>query len=163
MVEKCQSIEELSIGGCYKLTSTGFGKVLPFLKNVRTLNVAHNSQLDDACFRDIAKSCPLLEKLNLQRTRVTQTGVLSILELAAKLTSLDLSHCRKIGDSVMKTLLKEKPPHVTLTTYSEYDIYDNLDSNDSDFSDHFLSESDDGDFDDEDYNEDWDDDDYLLS
>ncbi|KAI9094827.1 hypothetical protein DFS34DRAFT_224593 [Phlyctochytrium arcticum] len=78
IVEKCKSLDDLSIAMCDKITSTGFGKILPYLTNVRKLNIADIAKLDDDYLRDIAKMCPLLENLDVWRTSVTRTGISSI-------------------------------------------------------------------------------------
>ncbi|KAI9088830.1 hypothetical protein DFS34DRAFT_268007 [Phlyctochytrium arcticum] len=159
MVGKCRSLEELSIASCEQISSQGLGKVLLSLTNLRKLDVAGVYKLDDDCFRDIAKMCPLLEDLDLWSTSVTRTGVSSVMELAPKLATLNLSQSSKIDDSEMDAIMNAKPPHVKITHYNHHDIY-KLDSNSaysqySDGDENLFDDDDDYYY--EDYNEDWND------
>ncbi|KAI9091279.1 hypothetical protein DFS34DRAFT_670255 [Phlyctochytrium arcticum] len=115
IVEKCGSLEELDLSGCHKITPKGIVKILPFLKNVRKLDV-RALPINDNCLYDIAKMCPLLEDLDLWGTRVTRTGVSSMMKGATKLTPLNLSQSRIISSSDMEAIKKDKPPHLTITT-----------------------------------------------
>ncbi|KAI9094308.1 hypothetical protein DFS34DRAFT_628914, partial [Phlyctochytrium arcticum] len=117
ILEKCRSLEELSIAGCSKITSEGFVKVLPFLKNLRKLNVSCTLLISDDSLCEIAKMCPLLEDLDLERTEITRTGVSSIIALASNLTALDLSECYAIEDLEMIAIMKEKPSHLKITNF----------------------------------------------
>ncbi|KAI9094857.1 hypothetical protein DFS34DRAFT_225778 [Phlyctochytrium arcticum] len=120
IVRNCKSLEELSIEDCWEITSQGLGLMLPFLKNLRRLNVA-TVHLDDDCFRNIAKTCPLLEDLDLSSTDITRAGVSSIMELATSLRSLNLWECSKITSSELEAIMNEKPPHVKIPPYLPYD------------------------------------------
>ncbi|KAI9094386.1 hypothetical protein DFS34DRAFT_247819 [Phlyctochytrium arcticum] len=123
IVEKCRSLEELSITTCDNITSTGIINILPFLKNLRQLDRFDVLNLGDDCLGDIARMCPLLEHLDLSGTRVTRTGVSSIMNLATNLTTLNMMKDRGISSSDMGAIMEEKPPHVTITHHDRYDIY----------------------------------------
>ncbi|KAI9088831.1 hypothetical protein DFS34DRAFT_268000 [Phlyctochytrium arcticum] len=155
IVEKCRSLEELSIATCEKISSGGLRKVLPFLTNLRKLDVAELFRIDDECLRDIVRACPLLEDLDLWKTSVTSTGVLSIVDLAAKLASLNLSPSGEPHDSEMETMRIKKPPHFKITAYDHHESYGDSNSGGSYFSDNDLYIDS---YEAEDYNEDWDDD-----
>ncbi|KAI9094347.1 hypothetical protein DFS34DRAFT_595728 [Phlyctochytrium arcticum] len=98
---------------CLGITSNGFVKVLPFLKNLRKLDVSVDN-LDDKCFCEISQMCPLLEDLSLWFTSVTRTGLSSIMELATNLKSLNLPLSYRTRLSEMEAIMKEKPRHLTI-------------------------------------------------
>ncbi|KAI9094310.1 hypothetical protein DFS34DRAFT_651996 [Phlyctochytrium arcticum] len=114
ILEKCRPLEELRIASCEEITSKGFIKALPFLKNLRKLDLSGVWNLDDDCLCEIAKMCPLLEDLDLRWTAFTPTGLWSIMELATTLTSLNLSRNR-INDWEIIAIMEGKPPHLTIT------------------------------------------------
>ncbi|KAI9094305.1 hypothetical protein DFS34DRAFT_242653 [Phlyctochytrium arcticum] len=121
IVEKCTSLEELSIAGCCMISSKGLSMILPFLKNVRKLDLAEVLNLGDDGLCDIPKMCPLLEDLDLWRTRATPPGVSSIMKLSPKLVSLNLSKQCGINRLEMRALKNEKPSHLTITVHDLHD------------------------------------------
>ncbi|KAI9088852.1 hypothetical protein DFS34DRAFT_689443 [Phlyctochytrium arcticum] len=131
ILENCRSVKEQSISSCDGITSQGFLKVLPFLKNLRKLDVEYVVDFGDDCLSGTAKMCPLLEDLDLSATDVAGNGVSSILELATNLTSLCLWQCYGIGDSEMRAIMKRKPSHVKITASDRQDICDSSGTSDS--------------------------------
>ncbi|KAI9094346.1 hypothetical protein DFS34DRAFT_665260 [Phlyctochytrium arcticum] len=131
IVEKCGSLEELSIDRCHAITGKALVKVLPFLQNLRKLDVTELSTVDDDCLRGIAKMCPLLEDLVVRGTSITKSGVSFIMEHAINLTSLNLSQCYKIKDSELRAILKGKPPHLTIIASDRHNICGNVDNSGS--------------------------------
>ncbi|KAI9094856.1 hypothetical protein DFS34DRAFT_225779 [Phlyctochytrium arcticum] len=122
IVQPCKSLEELSVSRCGKITSEGLGKVLPFLKNLRKLNVEGVGKFDNDCLcDDIAKMCPLLEYLNLSKTDIKGTGVFVLMELATKLTSLNLRFCNWIEDPEMAAIMREKPVNLSIEVSDDED------------------------------------------
>ncbi|KAI9094861.1 hypothetical protein DFS34DRAFT_627477 [Phlyctochytrium arcticum] len=125
ILEKCTSIEDLSVSRSFHINGQRLRPMLPFLKNLRKLDIEGISGLDDDCLRDIAKMCPLLEHLDLQRTHITQINVLSVMKFATNLKSLNISECAEITPLEREDIMAEKPPHVKIIAI--YD--DSVDSN----------------------------------
>ncbi|KAI9094859.1 hypothetical protein DFS34DRAFT_627469 [Phlyctochytrium arcticum] len=142
IVEKCGSLEELSIASCYEMTSEGLGKALPFLKNLRKLDLWELENLNDRCFHAIAKLCPLLEDLNLRETLVMRDGVTTILKFATNLKFLNLSQCSSLHKTALEAIMKEKPPHLEITAIIDEEIYGFPFDTGSDADDYALSDDD---------------------
>ncbi|KAI9088857.1 hypothetical protein DFS34DRAFT_639853 [Phlyctochytrium arcticum] len=116
ILENCTSLVELSLAGCYNITSNGIIKALSLLKNVQRLKLsAVATRLDDNCLCGIVKMCPLLEDLDLWNTSVARSRVSYIMKLATRLRSLNLPQGRKITDLEMRDIMNEKPSYLTIT------------------------------------------------
>ncbi|KAI9094309.1 hypothetical protein DFS34DRAFT_595693 [Phlyctochytrium arcticum] len=127
ILEKCKSLEELSIATCCKITSKGFIKALPFLKNLRKLDLHDVTAFDLDCYCEIAKMCPLLEYLDLGNTSAERTKVLAIMALATNLKFLDLwSIYKEITPSDMRAILKGRPSHLTIAVNGCVERYNDL-------------------------------------
>ncbi|KAI9093535.1 hypothetical protein DFS34DRAFT_267716 [Phlyctochytrium arcticum] len=140
IVQNCRPLHELSISACENVTSGGLGKVLPFLTNLRKLDVAGVLKIDDECLRDIVRTCPLLEDLDMWKTSITPTGVLSIVELTAKLAFLNVSPFGELNEAEMETIRIQRPPDFKITSRIHHGIYGDSDSDWSYSSDDNLSD-----------------------
>ncbi|KAI9093534.1 hypothetical protein DFS34DRAFT_267709 [Phlyctochytrium arcticum] len=140
IVENYRSLREFSIAGCEKITPKGLRKVLPFLTNLRKLDAANVDKINDDCLRAIVQTCPLLEYLDVWKTKITPTGVLSIVDLAPKFATLNVSPFSRLNASELETMRIQRPPDFKITARNQHEIYRDSDSDGSYFSDYDLDD-----------------------
>jgi hypothetical protein len=97
ITEHCQSITQLGITGCEKITDEAvkyFGN-LPYLTRV---DISVNPQLSNASLAAISAGCPNLEELDIHNCpKITDTGVNMILTSCHKLVSFLTSGCPRVN------------------------------------------------------------------
>jgi hypothetical protein len=114
------SLQKLSLGNAYRLDDCAmvfFLKATPLLV---ALNLRDCASLTDEFFCEIGPCCPLLEDLNLSNTKITDTGLESILNHCTKLKQLALIKCSRISDKGLSAISIKARNLVLLSLFKSF-------------------------------------------
>lgn len=106
-----QSLEELVIRSCHKLSTSGLLNSLLSLRNLKHLDLGYAKNIDDNLILGIAENDALtssLEKLNLRLLKaLSSSSVSKIVIRCYRLTALDISGCVRLSGSGLFCVLSE--------------------------------------------------------
>ena len=115
-----------------KIGQADVNPVSPFpiiMKYSALINIDLRScdMITDTSVVEIGIHCPLLSYINLERTRVTDSGIISLAEGCPVLTGFDFSYCDNVSDISIVTLARKCP----LLSYIRLILPDSLHSSDA--------------------------------
>jgi len=105
------ALTSLNLPWCNRLTDHGLGLVAvaqqPLLSRIKTVNLAYCSSISDEGVAALAKTCPLLVRLDLTFTAVGDRGIGSLVQHNSRcLERLSLEQCQLITDEGIQTLAR---------------------------------------------------------
>ena len=105
------ALASLNLPWCNRLTDHGLELVAvaqqPLLSRIKTVNLAYCSSISDEGVAALAKTCPLLVRLDLTFTAVGDRGIGSLVQHNSRcLERLSLEQCQRITDEGIQTLAR---------------------------------------------------------
>lgn len=106
LAEKCKELESVRFAGFSKVTDAGYASILHSCKNLKRFEIVNAFFLSDLAFHDLANAPTSLVDVRLISCKLLTSETAQSLSFCQNLEILDLSGCKSIADSGLKSISK---------------------------------------------------------
>lgn len=109
MLHHLKYLAHMDLGFCSQLRDDDLQIILRGCRRLISINLENCRHLTDRAFVDLKKINPQLEKVSIAHCLLTEQGIMSLVEGARHLQSLDLTGCSAVTNRVLEKILRYKP------------------------------------------------------
>ncbi len=105
----CTTLEELDLSDCSGITDVGLRAMAMGCKQLRKLNLAHTPKIKGMGYIALGQNCLNMQELSINGNRKLEPWLLKRIAEFSKLTYLNISHCERCDDFILKSISNNCP------------------------------------------------------